>query len=568
MNSLLRLDRTTRLVILSLLLGGVGALAAQIFLWMLHFTETWILTYITGHAFLTVAQAHAEGKAALSWHPVWWIPVATTLGGLLSGFLVYTWAPEAEGHGTDAAVKAYHQLNGKVRARIPLIKSVASAITIGSGGSAGREGPTAQIAAGIGSVLGGILKLPEDERRYLVLAGMAAGLSAIFKSPLGTAVFGVEILYSGMAFEGGALIYTILASAVAYAITGAFEGWAPLFVLPVGISFNRSSELIWYLLLGVVSGAAGALLPWVFYTIRDAFHKLDVPNQIKPAIGGLALGLIGMFALPLLGGGYGWIQLAIDGKLAIWLMLALAFGKILALSLTVSSGGSGGVFAPSLYVGAMFGGALAAIIDAVAHTGPNPAAFAVVGMAALFAGAARVPVATLIMVAEMTGGYQLILPTMMAVAVSYVVQVALTRKAKYPSLYEAQVPRSVDSPAHHKIYYEAVANMLRQRKVRLDDDIVGQELMDRLSRGQGVPLMGGDEFLYSLELPADTVLAGQKLNTVKFPEGILLISILHDQEVVVPKDDTALHVGDRLTVAATPQAMEALRQMAQRAPAE
>jgi CIC family chloride channel protein len=268
-----------------------------------------------------------------------------------------------------------------------------------------------------------------------------------------------------------------------------------------------------------------------------------------------------MFALPLLGGGYGWIQLAIDGKLAIWVMLALAFGKILALSLTVSSGGSGGVFAPSLYVGAMLGGALAAIIDALTHAGPNPAAFTVVGMAALFAGAARVPVATLIMVAEMTGGYKLILPTMIAVAVSYVVQVALTRHATYPSLYEAQVPQPVDSPAHHKIYYEAVANMLRQRKVRLDDDIVGQELMDRLSRGQGVPLMGGDEFLYSVEILDDTAFAGHRLDSIAFPEGTLVVSILRDQGVVVPKDDTALQVGDRLTVAATPQAMEALRRI-------
>ncbi len=560
MNWLLRLDRTTRLVILSLLLGVVGAFAAQAFLWLLHLAEIWILIPITGHSFLTVAQAHAA-KSIPAWQPNWWIPVATTLGGLLSGILVYTWAPEAEGHGTDAAVKSYHLLGGRVRARIPWIKAVASAITIGSGGAAGREGPTAQIAAGIGSIVGAFLKLPEDERRYLVLAGMAAGLSAIFKSPLGTAIFGVEILYSGMAFEGGALIFTILASAVAYAITGAFVGWAPLFILPAGIVFDRGGELIWYLLLGLISGIAGAFLPWVFYSIRDGFHDLAIPNQLKPAIGGLALGLIGMFALPLLGGGYAWIQFAIDGKLVAWTMLLLAFGKIIALSLTVSSGGSGGVFAPSLYVGAMFGGTLAALINLLTQAGPNQAAFTVVGMAALFAGAARVPVATLIMVAEMTGGYKLIMPTMLAVAVSYVVQVALTRHAKYPSLYEAQVPRSVDSPAHHKIYYEAVANMLRQRKVRLDDDIVGQELMDRLSRGQGVPLIGGDEFLYSVEVHDDTVLAGYQLSTLNFPNGTLLISLLRDQEVVVPKGDTILQVGDKLTIAATPQAMEALRSM-------
>jgi CIC family chloride channel protein len=488
----------------------------------------------------------------------WLLPVATLVGGLISGLLVYIWAPEAEGHGTDAAVKAYHRLGGYVRARIPLIKSVASAITIGSGGSAGREGPTAQIAAGIGSIVASLLKLPEDERRYLVLVGMSAGLSAIFKSPLGTAIFGVEILYASMAFEGRALVFTIIGAAVSYAVTGMFDGWKPLFYLPGGGSFENAYELIWYLLLGLAAGVVGTLLPWVFYRIRDGFRALPIPNHVKPAVGGLALGLMGLYLPQLLGGGYGWIQLAIDGQLPLYLLLALAFGKILALSLTVSSGGSGGVFAPSLYVGAMLGAASATVVDKLTPFGPHNVSFAVVGMAALFAGAARVPVASLIMVAEMTGGYRLIMPTMLAVAVSYLLQSELTRNARYPSLYEAQVPHPVDSPVHHLAYYQAVAKMLRRRTVTLESDLVSEELGRWLAEGRPIPLMGGQEWLYAVEVRSDAPIVGQSLSTLALPASVLVIGILRDEDAVIPHGQTTIQAGDRLVLATTDRQMKVL----------
>ncbi len=563
---LLRLDRTSRLIILSVLLGVVGALGAQIFLWMLHMGEALLINPIAGYHFLKVSEAVSDTVAPPQ-HWFWLIPLVTTFGGLISGVLVYSLAPEAEGHGTDAAVKAFHHLNGRVRARIPLIKSVASAITIGSGGAAGREGPTAQIAAGIGAIVGEVLRLPDDERRYLVLVGMAAGLSAIFKSPLGTAIFAVEILYSTMAFEGGALIFTIIGAATAYALTGMVDGWTPLFYLVGATGHLTLSDLVWYAILGVAAGSIGALLPSVFYSMRDWFKAIPIPNHFKPAIGGLILGLIGISLPQLLGGGYGWIQMAISGKLAISLMLLLALGKIVALSLTIGSGGSGGVFAPSLYIGAMVGGSLAAILHAIAPGAPNLTAFAMVGMAATFAGAARVPIATLLMVAEMTNGYQLILPAMVAVVIAFMVQEHLVRwtHAKYASLYEAQVPRPSDSPVHRNRYYQAVAGMLRQRKVRLEEDLVRQELADRLNQGESIPLVEsscGHEYLYSVQLGKHSIYVGRSLANCALSKDILVVSILRDQEAIMPHGDTVLESGDKLMIAATSEALEHFKKLA------
>lgn len=543
-------ETTPRLILLSILLGLIGGFGALIFLWMLHIVAQWLLTPLSGYRFLTVHEA-AQGVIPPQ-HWFWLLPLATGLGGLLAGLLVYSFAPEAEGHGTDAAVRAFH-LGQRIRGRIPLVKSVASALTIGSGGSAGREGPTAQIAAGLGSVIGGLLELPEEEQRILILAGMAAGLSGIFKSPLGTAIFAVEILYSSMAFESGALVYTILSAGTAYALVGIFDGWTPLFILPPTAQF-QAINLPWYAVLGLLAGLLGAIYPGIFYGVRDAFRRLRLPPHLKPALGGLAVGLGGILLPQLLGGGYGWMELALEGRIAIGLALLLALGKIVALSLTIGSGGSGGVFAPSLYIGAMLGAGMAGLLHLILPVAPNPTAFAVVGMAALFAGAARVPIANLIMVTEMTGGYQLILPTMLAVAIAFIIQERLTRHARYPTLYEAQVPRPTESPAHRKSYYELAAHLLRQGVFRLDPDLLSQELQEELEQGTPIPLAGeGNErtFLYSIPLDPNSPLAGRRLSECNL-KGILIVGILREGQVILPHGGTHLQQGDLLLVASRP----------------
>jgi len=405
--------------------------------------------------------------------------VATTLGGLISGLLVYTFAPEAEGHGTDTAVKAFHQTGGFIRHRVAPLKTIASAVTIGSGGAAGREGPTALIAAGVGSSYATLLKRSERDRRLLVLIGMASGLSAIFRSPIGTAFFAIEVLYGDMEFEAAALLYTLLGSIVAYTINGLFVGWKPLFLVPF-LPIPRFEDYLWYAVLGIIAGLIATILPTAFYGTRDLFHKIPIPPHVKPALGGLGVGLLAIGLPQILGGGYGWIQEAMDGRLTLELVGVLIFAKMIAFALTVSSGGSGGVFAPSLFVGAMVGGTVAQFF----HLPSAP--YVIAGMAAVFGGAARVPIATLFMVTEMTGGYHLFAAAALAVTLSYFVQVLLSSPLKYKSLYEAQVSTRADSPAHFEDHVEMALRILRQHKIAMPDGATRMDL--RAVLASGVPL--------------------------------------------------------------------------------
>ncbi|MCG6916435.1 MAG: chloride channel protein, partial [Deltaproteobacteria bacterium] len=337
-----------RLILDTILLGVVGALSAQLFMILLHWSEGLFMIWLAGYQPPGLPEEGGVLRQLIGSHGLWLIPLATTLGGLISGFIVYTLAPETEGHGTDTAVKAFHHLGGRIRARVPFVKMIASAITIGSGGAAGREGPTALVSAGIGSVYGSLQRRSEEERRLLTLIGMAAGLSAIFRSPVGTAMFAIEVLYSDMEFDGGALLYTLLGSVVAYAVNGLFVGWEPLFQVPANLALPHFFDYLWYIVLGMAAGLIATLLPTVFYLIRDGFKALPIPSHFKPALGGLGIGLLAIGLPQVLGGGYGWVQEAIDGRLSLIILLTLIFAKVLAFSLTVSSGGSGGVFAPSL----------------------------------------------------------------------------------------------------------------------------------------------------------------------------------------------------------------------------
>ncbi|TAN08662.1 MAG: chloride channel protein [Rhodanobacteraceae bacterium] len=549
----MKLDRTTRLIVISVALGVVGALGAQLFLLLLHLTDTWVLALLGHYHTIDVAAAHTMGAPPAPFTRLhWWIPIATTLGGLVAGVLIYSLAPETEGHGTDATLIGFHRNNGRMRARAPFVKIVVSALTIGSGGSGGREGPTAQIASGVGAIAGSLFKLPDDERRLVMLIGMAAGLSAIFKSPLGTAIFAVEILYSRMAFEGDALIYTLISAAVAYAITGAFSGYTPLFLLPTSQHVVQPMDLVWFALLGIIAGGLGALLPAVYYRIRDGFAALRIPNHFKPAIGGLAVGLIGIVVPPIIGGGYGYMQFALQGGtgLAAWVLLLFSLGKVLTLSLTIGSGGSGGMFGPTLYVGAMLGAAFAASLNLL-HLNLDSSWFAVVGMAAVFAGGARVPIAAMVMVIEMTGGFELIMPTMIAVALAFIVQLALTRHAKYPTIYEAQVPTPAESPAHRRAYYEAAVGLLRRQEVRLDRDILSRELHGALARGEGIPLTGRSEQLYRLALAPGSPVVGREVRSLGLAAmGVVIVGLIRGEGDVVPGGGTRLQVGDQLLVAA------------------
>jgi chloride channel protein, CIC family len=541
-----------RLIFDTILLGICGALGARLFSFLLKTTETFFLGRLAGYTPPGVTGGAAAGQI-VGPHGLWLIPLVTTLGGLLSGLLVYSLSPEAEGHGTDTAVRAFHFAGGFIRARVAPLKMVASALTIGSGGAAGQEGPTALISAGFGSVYATLAKRADEERGLLVLMGMAAGLSAIFRSPIGTAIFAIEVLYSDMEFDAGALFYTMIASVTAYAVNGLLVGWEPLFRVPadIGVDFI---DYFRYGALGIAAGIVAVLLPMVFYSLRDAFHSLPIPPHFKPAVGGLGIGLIALVLPQVLGGGYGWIQQAIDGRLAGALLLSLIFAKMIAFAFTVSSGGSGGVFAPSLFVGAMLGGL-------AAHLFHQPAAgFVVVGMAAVFGGAARVPLATILMVTEMTGGYQLLGAAALTVMLSYMVQKALSESLRYRTLYEAQVAGRADSPAHHVEQLECAVHLLGTSRVNMPPTCTHLDLRALIASGIPVDMPDGKRLVIGMLRPKSPHV-GMRVQEI-FPadkrDDMEVVAIFRQGHTLLPHAGLVFEPEDRMMAVTTSGAWERL----------
>jgi len=551
---------TYRLVLYCFLIGLLGAAAALLFDAAVNLAQSLILERVGGFVppLPGVVSSHPYVH---SWTIHWWIPVSTTLGGLLSGILVYSLAPEAEGHGTDAAVETYHQKGAEVRPRIPFIKGVASALTIGSGGVAGREGPTAQISVGLGAILSRLLRLRGQERRILLLASMSAGLAAVFRAPLGMAIFSVEILYSGMVFESEALIYTVISAVTAYAIHGFFVGWAPIFVIPPGLTFHSPLALVGFAVLGVLAGVVGAVLPSLFYGIRDAFRRIPIPPHFKPAIGGALVGLIGLAVPEILGTGYGWVELAIAGRLSIAMLVILLLLKAPAMGLTIGSGGSGGVFAPTVTMGALLGGIVGLSLAAFfPHLGILPASFVVVGMASVFAGAARTPISTLIMVAEMTGGYGLIVPAMLSNISSFIVQRSLTHGRRYPTLYQAQVPTREDSPAHRGVFVRRALEMIDGGTVDTAE-LTLPRLVTLLKFGHPIRVTDAAGMLVAVRVAAASRLDGKTVAEAFAPlPGTIAVAILHGQGMTVPNGATRISAGDQIIAMATPETYETLRE--------
>jgi CIC family chloride channel protein len=464
--------RIGRVAICSPVVGLIAGLGAVIFLVSLQFTYKEVLGGLLHfHRPSTVE----EGPHPITYPYPWWLIVLVpAVGGLISGALVFTLAPEAEGHGTDAMIRAFHRGGGVIRGRVPIIKAVASIITMGTGGSAGQEGPIAQIGAGFGSVLGGLLRLPPTDRRLLMLAGAAGGVGAIFRAPLGGALFAGEVLYASTAFESAALLPCLASSIVAYSTFALFITPQPIFILP-SITFAGLRELPLYAVLTLLCAGVGWLYVRVFYGLRDRFFKpMPIPRQIKPAVGGLLLGLLALAFPQVMTGGYGWVQwgaigmppeLCMPGEtpfvphLGMQLLLTLAILKIVATGLTISSGGSGGVFGPSILIGGMLGGACGQFLDYMfpsAHL--EPAAFVLVGMGGFFAGVSKTPLTSIVMVSEMTGSYSLLVPLMLACGLN----MALSRRW---TIYEEQVPTPIDSPAHQGDFVVDVLEQLRVEEV-------------------------------------------------------------------------------------------------------
>ncbi len=523
-----RIKRIWRGTLLGILVGIVSGLGGIVFNHMISIGTRLLSGDMVVHLIPSLRDASILGFPVERWMMLW-IPA---LGGLISGLIVFGFAPEAEGHGTDAMIESFHRNKGIVRKQVPVIKTLASAITIGSGGSAGKEGPIAQIGSGFGSILASVLKLGDNERRILLLAGAAGGIGAIFKAPLGAALFAAEVLYSKADFEFEGIIPCILSSVVAFMVFTFYDGTGTIFHIPP-LSLATPAQLPFYLVLGLLCAVIGFLYVKIFYGMRDrVFKPLPIPRYLKPALGGLLLGVLGFFLPEVFRGGYEWIQSAINGQIAIGLMAALVFGKIIATSFTISSGGSGGVFAPSLFIGSMLGGVCGNVCHRIFPKIINePAAFILVGMGGFFAGVAKTPIAALIMVAEMTGGYSLILPMMIVSSLSYLL---LGRV----SLYEKQVDTRLDSPAHMGEYAVDIMEHLRVKDAVLPgkkvetfpDDMGFEKMLNSMigSSQQDFPVVDRDNNLVGMISMADlrTAMADPSLHRLLIAKDIATAGVM------------------------------------------
>lgn len=457
--------------------GLAAGLVGAAFFAALEYAQGFLLEHLAGY---TPLRAHGEkifGETGIvAIHPIvlLFLPMC---GALLAG-IVCQLAPETRGGGGDATIHAFHHQGGAVRRRVLWVKALASILTLGSGGSGGREGPTMQMGGALGSAIGLGFGVSGRERRILMIAGVAAGMAAVFRTPLGAALLAVEVLYRDD-FEAEALVPAILASVIAYSVVIFIFGESTLFARAPRYAFVPR-HLPLYALLAVAIAAAASTFLRALRAVQRLSARLPLPTWARPGAGGLALGIFavpliylvgGHFGTPgralgILGGGYGAAQVAITG--AEWLpggwrgvefLLFLGAAKVVSTSLTVGTGGSAGDFGPSLVLGGLFGGAFGRAAALLLHDPSiDPGAFALVGMGTFYGGIAHVPVSSLIMVSELAGSYDLLVPLMLAEGIAFV---ALRKRF----LYEAQVPTYADSPVHRASSSVEVLGRLRVAEI-------------------------------------------------------------------------------------------------------
>nr|WP_228561831.1 chloride channel protein [Catenulispora rubra] len=412
------------LVALALTIGGGAGLGAIAFRWLINtFTHLF-----SGHADYSAA-GHAANPH-VPWLGMWFVLFAPVIAGLIYGPLVYKFAPEARGHGVPEVMYAVARKGGRIAPQVAVVKSLASALCIGSGGSVGREGPIVQIGSALGSTLGRVVGAGEDRMRLLVACGAAGGIAATFNAPLAGVFFAMELILTSFAAEGFGMI--VLSSVVASVIGRAAFGNEPFLVLP---EFHTASpkQLLLFAALGIVAGAVGVTFSKILYLIEDACDwAWRWPEWARPAVGGLLLGVVLLVLPEMYGVGYPVLGNAVAGKYAIGFLLVLLVGKIVATSLTIGIGGSGGVFAPSLFMGAMAGSAFGLLAhDVFGASAGGLGSYALIGMGAVFAGAARAPITAVVIMFELTGEYSIIVSLMAAIVVATLTSKMLTGDTVY-----------------------------------------------------------------------------------------------------------------------------------------
>jgi CIC family chloride channel protein len=407
-------SETAVMVCIAVVVGLGAGVGAVLFRWLIAFFSR---------------LAFGGGATALGFMGPYYVVLIPAIGGLGVGPMVYFFAREAKGHGVPEVMEAVALRGGRIRPIVAVVKALASSLCIGTGGSVGREGPIVQIGSALGSSLGQVLRLSDERIRTLVACGAAGGIAATFNAPIAGVFFALEVILRE--FSSGYFSTVVISSVTSSVIGWAFLGNFPAFQAPP-YSLVSPWELLFYALLGLLAAFVGVAFVFLLYGMEDLFDAWDIPEYVKPAVGGLGVGIVGLYAPQVFGVGYETIEKALHGEITTAVMLALVVAKLLATSLTLGSGGSGGVFAPSLFLGAVLGGSLGSILNVWAPQLTAPAgAYALVGMAAVFAGAARAPITAVLIVFEMTRDYHIVLPLMFATVVSMLVSAGLRKEGIY-----------------------------------------------------------------------------------------------------------------------------------------
>jgi len=419
----IKIEEHTFMVIIGVVIGVLGGFGAIFFRFAIKFFQG--IFFGSFHYSLEYANT-------LPWYIKLLAPAA---GGLIVGPIVYYFAREAKGHGVPEVMEAVALRDGKIRPRVMIAKVIASAVCIGSGGSVGREGPIVQIGSALGSTIGQFLKITGAKLRTLVACGAAAGIAGTFNAPIAGALFSMEVILGDFGISQFSPI--VVSSVSATVVSRHFLGNFPAFVIPK-YQLVHVFEMIPYTILGILAGFSALFFINFLYKTEDIFEELKFPEPLKPVIGGFIIGILGIFIPHIFGVGYDSITLALHGKLVWYMLLFLIFLKIFATSITIGSGGSGGVFAPSLFIGAHLGGFIGIISHKLFPSITSTSgAYAIVGMGAVAAGAMHAPITAIVIIFELTNNYTIILPLMF----SCIISVLITTHFKKDSIYTLKLSR-------------------------------------------------------------------------------------------------------------------------------
>ena len=550
---LFRVSGRNSIYFYSLIIGIISGLGAHLFLEGLHYVELFTFKTLVGLGNLQDGSVHNQVQTL----PVdrriifFFLPI---IGGLLVGIIIHYFSADAGGTGTDAMIVSFHQNEGRIDTKVPLYKTIATIITLGTGGSGGKEGPTSYIGAGIGSIVANLLNVGARARRTLLLAGTAGGLGAVFLAPFGGAITAAEVIYKED-IESDSLVPCIISSVSAYLVYKGTSGQSHIYP-DAQIAFPHYREFIFYLALGLLCYAAGFVFVKIFHGLGHFFSRLKVHRILRPALGGVVIGCLALIFPQSIGtDGFGLLPELIKGRnplafseTPLWgafAFLLIAVVKMLSTSFTVASGGSGGIFGPSLFIGGMLGGFVGSLAMYF-FPGYNISlpSFVLVGMGAFFAGIARAPIAAMIMVCDMIGNYMLLPPLMLVSVLAFILHHRW-------SIYKGQVATRFQSPAH---YWDMNLNILENMTIEKDFPEYGKLAMAPKSmllsqlEDKALEIQASDFVVLNPDDSYHGIISLRRVRLTRDLDHIRFLITLEDADVKIPTVAPESSLGDALKI--------------------